>query len=382
MKHRNVKALSLGLAALVVGACSQPPPPPPAPHGYVEGAEETADVQSRLVVADGGGAVRVLDLITEEVRDLEPVPGVRDVTTDGRFAYLSDADSVRIVDSGAWTVDHGDHVHHYRAEMRDLGEVPLATPVQAQSDRTITALSGVDGETVLLNREPLEKGRIERAGNLRVAPGTAAVPFEQRILAMSDGGVRVLDRNGAETGRIAEPCAEPAGTAVTRRGVVFGCADGALLVSADDGRFHGEKIAYPAGPAPRATEFHHRPGSDTLAAPAGTDGAWLLDLSSRSWKYLLTGPVAAVNAVGAGGSLLAVGTDGTVRAYREDGAEIARNQVLAPGGPPSIQVDTSRAYVNDVAAGTVHEIDYNDGLRIARSFRLGGQVAHVVETGR
>ncbi|MDI2030312.1 hypothetical protein QFW96_16905 [Saccharopolyspora sp. TS4A08] len=368
---------------LALGACSAPPPPPPpVPHGYVEGAEETAETQSRLVVADGGGAVRVLDLLTEEVRELAPVPGVREAATDGRFAYLSDADSVHVVDSGGWTVDHSDHVHHYRAEIRELGEVPLATPAQAQSDKVVVALSGADGQVALLNREPLEKGEIERAGNLRVRPGTAAVPYEQRVLAMSDTGVRVLDRNGAETGRIAEPCAEPTGTAVTRRGVVFGCADGALLVTADDGEFRGEKIPYPSN-APRATEFHMRPGSDTLAALAGTDGAWLLDLSQRSFTHVPTGPVTAVNAVGAGGSLLAVGTDGTLRAYRQDGTEIARNQVVAPGGPPpSIQVDTSRAYVNDVAAGTVHEIDYNDGLRVARSFQLGGQAAHVVETGR
>ncbi|WP_344137504.1 hypothetical protein [Saccharopolyspora halophila] len=382
-----MKALPLGLVALAASACSQPPQapqaPPPAPHGYVEGAEETAEVQSRLVVADDGGAVRMLDLLTEEVRALEPVPGIRDVTTDGRFAYLSGADSVRIVDSGAWTVDHGDHAHHYRAETRELGELPIATPVHAHSDKAVVALSGSDGETALLDKEALDDGQIERTGRVRVMPGTAAVPYEQRVLAVDHGVVRVLDRDGTETARITEPCNEPAGTAVTRRGVVFGCTDGALLVSADDGQFHGEKIAYPAGGQPRATEFHQRPGSDTLAALAGTDGAWLLDLSERSFRHVPTGPVAAVNAVGAGGSLLAVGTDGIVRAYREDGTEIARNQVIAPGGPPpSIRIDTSRAYVNDVTAGTVHEIDYNDGLRIARSFRLGGRASHVVETGR
>ncbi len=384
MKRRRLRLFSIALGALALGACSQPPPPPPpVPHGYVEGAEETAEAQSRLIVAEDGGALRVLDLLTEETRDLEPVPGIRDVVTDGRFGYVSDADSVHVVDSGAWTVDHGDHIHHYRAEIREVGEIPLATPVQAQSDKVLVALSGADGATVLLNREPLEKGRIERAGDLRVEPGTVAVPFEQHVLALSGDAVRVLDRAGAETARLPEPCPAPAGTAVTRRGVVFGCADGALLVTADDGPFRGEKIAYPPAAAPRASEFHQRPGSDTLAALAGEDGAWLLDLSKRSWTHVPTGPVAAVNAVGAGGSLLAVGTDGTMRAYREDGTEIARNQVIPPGGPPpSIQVDTSRAYVNDVAAGTVHEIDYNDGLRIARSFRLGGQAAHVVETGR
>ncbi|PBO14821.1 hypothetical protein CLM83_33980, partial [Streptomyces albidoflavus] len=38
------------------------------PHGYVEGAEEQAEQQSRLVLADAGsGAVHVLDLISGKV---------------------------------------------------------------------------------------------------------------------------------------------------------------------------------------------------------------------------------------------------------------------------------------------------------------------------
>ena len=47
----------------------------------------------------------------------------------------------------------------------------------------------------------------------------------------------------------------------------------------------------------------------------------------------------------------------------------------------SITVDNSRAYVNDVTTGTVHEIDYNDRLRIARSFDLAGNRGHMIETG-
>jgi hypothetical protein len=66
------------------------------------------------------------------------------------------------------------------------------------------------------------------------------------------------------------------------------------------------------------------------------------------------------------------------------GQELARNPLLAaPVGPgATIEVDTSRAYVNDPATGVIHEIDYGDGLRVARTFDLGGAATHMVETGR
>lgn len=94
------------------------------PHGYVEGAEEASEQQSRLVLADAGtGAVEVLDLITEDTTSLSRNDGVRSLRTDGRFAYLSSDGGTRVVDTGAWTVDHGDHVHYYRAAIRDVGAV-------------------------------------------------------------------------------------------------------------------------------------------------------------------------------------------------------------------------------------------------------------------
>ena len=60
------------------------------PHGYVEGAEEASEQQSRLVLVDAGtGAVKVLDLATEDITSLGDRRGVQGLRTDGRFAYLS-----------------------------------------------------------------------------------------------------------------------------------------------------------------------------------------------------------------------------------------------------------------------------------------------------
>ncbi|MEU6130332.1 hypothetical protein ABZ805_14270 [Saccharopolyspora sp. NPDC047091] len=382
-------AAALALATTACGAPAEAPPP--VPHGYVAGAEESAEAQSRLVVADATtGAVRVLDLLTEEVVALAPVPGVSAISTDGRHAYLSGDRGTHVVDSGSWMVDHGDHVHYYRAEIRDAGE--LAGPaVAAHGDPKVSAVSTQDGRVTLLDRAALDEGTARPTGEVPVAPGTAAVPYETHLVAAdADGTVRVLDRAGKPTATVEPRCPEPAGTALTRRGVVFGCADGALLVTEEDDAFHGEKIPYPraVGDDERARDFRQRPGSATLAARAGDRGTWSLDVGDRAWTYLETGPVVAVNAVGEGGPLLALTADGVLHAHDpETGAQTAETRVTArlvdpTGPPPVILVDTSRAYVNDVGTGTVHEIDYNDSLRQARRFDLGGQATHVVETGR
>jgi hypothetical protein len=79
-----------------------------------------------------------------------------------------------------------------------------------------------------------------------------------------------------------------------------------------------------------------------------------------------------------------VTADGVLHALDPvSGRELARNALLsAPAAGVSIEVDASRAYVNDPATGVVHEIDHGDGLRVARTFDLGGAVTHMVVTGR
>ncbi|MFD2400152.1 hypothetical protein ACFSVJ_29845 [Prauserella oleivorans] len=256
---------------LLLTACGSSPPAEPAPavpHGYVEGAEETAEPQSRLVIADARtGAVRVLDLLTGTVTRLDDVAGVRDISTDGRFAYLAAGGSTQVIDSGAWMVDHGDHVHYYRAAIRPAGAVD-GHVVAAHADSAVAALAVEGGKTVLLDRAAQEDGKATR----RTVLDGVAVPYAQHLVVASADGVTVRNRDGRRVANAGEPCREPSGTAPTRRGVVVGCADGALLLSEDDGRFTGAKIPYPdPGPSTeRAREFTSRPGSATLTASAGS----------------------------------------------------------------------------------------------------------------
>ncbi|MFJ8858136.1 hypothetical protein ACIRD8_06830 [Streptomyces sp. NPDC102451] len=361
------------------------------PHGYVEGAEEASEQQSRLVLADAGtGAVEVLDLITEDTTSLEHGDDVRGLRTDGRFAYLSADGGTRVLDTGAWTVDHGDHVHYYRAAIRDIGAIAGTDAAHIRSDRTVTAVSSAEGGTQLLDRRKLEDGTVPRGTELTGVGSGVVVPYKERLLVTAAGSgkdtVEVRDRDGARVIALKEPCSQAHGEAVTRRGVVFGCADGALLVSEDKGTFEAEKIPYgtAVGAPERATEFHHRAGSTTLAARSGDDAVWVLDVTDRSWTRIRTGPAMAANTAGEGAPLLVLGEDGALTAYDiTTGRSIARKELLPEGAESaSVEIDTTRAYVNDAAGRKVYEIDYSDRLRLARTFRLDFSPTYMVEAGR
>lgn len=397
----------VALALLTAGCAAQHdnPPTPRAsqgsatPHGHVEGARESAEQQSRLLLNDPAtGDTRVLDLITGETHEAPRTSGAAELTTDGRFGYFPTEDGTRVLDGGAWTVDHGDHVHYYRAAIRDVGRLPARTGARVRSDTAVTAVTGRDGRTVVHRRAELEQGRV---GTARALPGTHAgpvVPYAEHLLSVTDDGrnaprVTVHDRGGRRAASPHAVCEEPMGDAVTRRGVVFGCADGAVLIGEDDGRFTVERIPYDAEvpPEERATSFRHRAGSDTLTAPAGDRAVWVLDVTERTWTRVRTGPVIAAGTAGEGSPLLVLETDGALHGYDvATGERTARTgRLLAErrradtdGSGPVIEVDRSRAYVNDPAGRRVYEIDYNDGLRIARTFRLDMTPELMVETGR
>lgn len=409
------------LAALPLVGCStiaEPAVVEETPHGFVAGAEEMSEAQTRLVFADAGGAVRVIDLLTEEVTSIDtgspesgsaqPYPSTsgsagqspsggnqRGPTVgavgDGRFAYLSAGASVRVVDSGSWTVDHGDHRHYYRAPIREVGVVAAdgsdapapedAGVAGAYSDAAVASVVLDSGATILFDRPALDGGVAQAQ---RRVDGIA-VPYGERIVvADGSGRVEVRGRDGAAGQVQAAGCPQPKGQAVTRRGVVFGCADGALVVAQRDGDFVAEKIPYPAPASDRASAFTHRPGSTTLTALAGRDGVWTLDIRTKTWTRTAISDAVAVNTAGEGSPLLVLTRDGVLRSVDPVSGVVTAHLAVSGGpveGRPVIRVDPDRAYVNDIRGRKVHEIAYNDNLRLARTFSLDIAPSLMVETG-
>lgn len=377
-------AVAVAAAAAVLTGCAGGPAgeteAEPTPHGYVEGAAEAAEPQPRLVLADAAtGAVRVLDVITEEVTELDPVPGVTALTGDGRYAYLSAGGAVHVVDAGSWTVDHDDHVHYYRAAPGQPGSLPGEPVTGAAADTAVAVLNAAAGATVL-DRDDLDDGRMPEPVTV---PGLA-LPADGGLVTVDPGSGRVdlRGRDGTVRATLPETCAEPRGQALTRRGAVFGCATGALVVA--DGA--ARTVPYPPGTPPqeRATAFTLRPGASTLTAPAGERAVWVLDVARDTWTRLDTGPVRAAATAGEGTPVLVLGPDGVLRGLDPvTGAELARRELVAPGATPArITIDSSRAYVTDPERRTVYEIDYLDGLRTARTFSLDITPSQIAQAGR
>ena len=389
------------LSVLCLAACSSPDTGSTAsatPHGYVEGASEATEPQLHLATVDGTGRLALLDLLSESSSDITTLPATTDIGTDGRFVFATSPAGVTIVDSGVWTVDHEDHSHYYRAEPTVVGTAPGDGSATVVADTTRTAVwFGDTGTGVVLDRDALGSGAIEELVRIDGDPHDGAiVPVgEQLLVTGADGTVRVHDADGEPLDTVAA-CTDFSGTIATRVGTVFGCADGALLATtADGGPVVFETVAYPAGVTAeqRATAFRGRPGRPTVAAVAGTTGAWLLDTRERSWTLLPTEvPLLLVAAADdRDGNVVALAADGRVLVLDPaTGATVAATgpllagTVADPALPAGVEltVDATRAYLNAPAEGLVFEIDYADGARVARSFEVAGSPLFLAETGR
>jgi hypothetical protein len=401
------------------------------PHGYVEGATEETEPQLHIATVDGTGSLTLLDLLSEKSTDIATLEATTAVSTDGRYVFASAAQSgvLSIVDTGAWTVDHEDHSHYYRASPSEVGTLEGEGNATVHTGSGITAVYFAEsGDGVLLDHNALGDGEITEVGSIEGIPHDGAiVPFGGSVIATEavDGGtvtgVQVYSAEGTvdDSAAARAECVGFTGTITTNVGAVFGCGDGAVLATVDaDDTIAFERIAYPVGTGasptsdtanadttsglPPATDFASRPGRPTVAALAGTTGAWLLDTRERAWTHLPT-EIPLLRVVAADdrdGNVVALATDGRILVLNPvTGTTVAATEPLladtiaAAGTDPSntdpaildgvtLTVDTSRAYVNAVTEGRIYEIDYADGARIARTFEVADIPLYMAETGR
>ncbi|MDN7122149.1 ABC transporter [Nocardioides sp. ChNu-153] len=373
-------------------------------HGAVAGAAEVSEPQLGLTTIDPAGAVTHLDLLDESVSDLGSVGAPSALTTDGRYLFAQTDAGVEVVDSGVWTWDHVDHFHYYRADPALLGTVEGdGDATVATTNLSTTGGTGLffpdSGEAVLLDTEALSEGEISEQFRVEVDPHAGlVVPVGSFALVTeaTDGVATSVVARGADgepTG-LEEPCVRASGTITTRVGAVIGCADGALLAHVEDEELVVERIPYPAGTtAPPATSFANREGRPTVAAlagDAGEAGIWLLDTRERAWTLLpAPEPLVVVSAVDdADQHVLALTATGRVLVLSgEDGAVLAATEPLAAaslaaGVRPTLVADQQRAYLSAPLEQRLHEIDFADAARVARTFETTTEPAFTAETGR
>ncbi len=373
--------LGLGLTACSTGGTTGPAADDATdastPHGYVEGATEAQEPQVRLLSVDATGATAVVDLLTGDTTELDTVDAPSHSATDGRFLVTSTEDRTTIVDGGAWTVDHGDHTHYYAAEPRVVGTVDGGGPVEVHSSETMTTITWPDrGEGVVLDRAALGQGDVEETARV---DATVLLPSGEQLVAGTTDGVRVLDADGEPTGAEAA-CADAAGGIVTRAGAVVGCADGAVIVSSDGG---ASAVALPDG-AERPTAFSARAGRPTVAGLAGDRGVWLLDSREGTWRLVETErPLRAVTAVDDEDEhVVGVDDQGRIVVLTVTTGTVATTEpLLGPDEQPLLQLDAQRAYVTDASGAEVHEIDFADDARVARTIELPASPVAFAEVG-
>jgi hypothetical protein len=383
-------ALSLALALSACSSTEEPQAADETPHGYVAGAEELPEAQSAIAYATRGARrLHLLDLATESDRAIGLSLGVERITEDGRFVYVDDGDrGLEIVDAGVWTVDHTDHVHYYRAPARPVGVLALDAPIRTVvGHEAYTAVGTADGKVTVLDRRELEAGKVVERATIDSGSSTAlAVPYAgQLLVAVGDDPARPADRitamneRGEPTGDLTVPCPAPRGWAVLRGGAVIACENGFVRVKVDGEKLTAKVLRTPHTPVP-ADMFGYRPRSNE-AAVADRTGIWSVNAAKATLRHLpATGHELVAAASPADGStVLALDTTGTLLSY-----DLTTGRVLANKAVPAshLTLDVNRAYLTEPAARVIHEIDYRDGLRTARTLRVAERPDLVVEVGR
>ena len=413
--RRIVTALPVVLL-IALSACSNASPPghvPPSPatpsgsgHGAVTGASEVAEPQLHLVAIDGTGNVGMLDLLGNGETKLGTLASPSVTATDGRYVFATTPKGVEIVDSGAWTWDHGDHFHYYRATPALLGTARGGgSPVVAAGPLSTAGGTGLffpeSGEAVLLDNASLSRGEIKERFRLEVTPHAGL------IVPVGDGAVvttpdadgtptamQYYDADGKPLEGARADCPASRGSIVTRVGAVVGCADGAVLITGQGDRPAFEKVSYPdTAPSAAAVRFDSRKGRPTVAGLGESSGVWLLNTRQRSWQWLPTQvPMVRATAVDdSKGHVVTLDAGGRVHVYlAKTGAEVGVTEPLLSktmSTQPSLEtvtltVDAQRAYLNAPAEGVVYEIDFADKARIARTLSPSVRPVFMAEAGR
>lgn len=379
------------------------------PHGYVEGAEEAKEPQLRLAVS-GDDTLTLVDLLTGDTVTRMDAPSL--TGADNRYLFTSDDAGTTAIDSGVWTVDHGDHFHYYRSDPAVVGTATGEKPGHVVSAGSrVSKFSDGNGEVETYDRSALEDAAKSGEGTMP-DPATefevgahhgVAVPFDDHVVSTLAPGdadelpdtLGAFDESGKKTGLAGETsCPDIHGAVGTDDAALFACADGVLVITdGGDGALTGRLIAYPGGAQGRAWSLTS--GRSLVAAAFEDGGLGLLDPEEGSWTTAATdAPVTSVAVSPDNKVVFALDEDGTGYAVDPATGEVtAQKKLVAPAAAtgdgdtgdgeaaPALALSSERGYVSDPEAGKVTEFDVRDGLRETRSFGLGGHPSAIAVVG-
>ena len=369
------------------------------------GATEVDEPMPRLTVTDAeSGRVQVLDLASGEVIDSFDGRGPASLASDGRFVYVIDHehDAVDVVDTGTWIVDHGDHVHAYTAEPASVGRIEGDRPAHVvPADGVTTVFFDGQGRADVLAHADLATGELApvRSVETSLPHHGLAISLAGHMLVSIPGatseelpvGIEVRHDDG-EVEATYDDCPEMHGKAPLEDGVLFACADGMLWITGDESGWRGDVLPYPDGtPAgDRTWSLGHGHGGSFAAGILDDDALVLVDAAAGTTRRVVVpGEPVALAVTDDSSSVLVLTADGQLRSFdAATGTPGAAGPVTTPlpagdeeAPAPHVTVGGRRAYVSDPAAGSVLEVDIADGMRVARTFDLGGVPGELVSTG-
>jgi hypothetical protein len=372
-------------------------------------ATEVEEPNVRLLVADGAEPiVRVVDLTSgEEIAALE-VTGPAALAPVGRSALAAQRDDgvVDVIDGGAWSEPHGEHFHHY---VVDPSIAPLGTPVDqpthvVEHDGLIAIFDDGDGSVTIVEAEHLGHddavvAEIETGGAHHgvavaleeVGVLLATTPVEGESLP---DGVTSFDLASGELIERLGDCPGLHGELATHTAVVFGCADGVLVLEPHDGHWDVHTIANPEGTpdGDRTGSFVGDHDLDYVIGTLSDDTIVHVDLVDHTSTVLpLPGTRAAMAFDAEHEVVVVLTTDGQVHRIDPTTGDVLGSVAVLEafelpeghGGPPtpSVIVAGDRAYVTDPGNGRIVELGISDELRIARELSVGGAPSSLAVVG-
>lgn len=376
-------------------------------QGDASEKEEKEEDIERFLVADAENAnVSVFDSLRGTLLGTFPVVGAGRVYTGptGRYAYVVQGtqNMVHVVDMGIEEEDHGAHAHyHTKAPKLHAATMAGNLPIHfVGHDDMVTVFFDNDGVAKVWNERDLDKGTPAMTSiDTGMPHHGVALTFGGKVLAtkpvLAEGATRATPQaistfamTGAFDAMVTDPCPVTHGEAAKSGVVVFGCADGVLVVTKSGGAITSGKIANPMGATARVGTVVEHPSRRTFVGNFGTAQMVSIDAAAMTMTPF-DAPAGGVMQFGFDheGMLVVLTKDGKIHTLDANGVVTASLQVTSPATDdsghgakyPAFAPSLVGVLVTDPTTGKVHRVKTSP-LSIDRSFALPGKPTKIASS--